>query len=126
MKMLSYIESRTAAYGCLEGLKIDPVTTVRACTPRWDISAIARMPQKGITMKIKAGFTLGQQLAVQADRFLEILDKLLPCDWLSNYHKRARSSRSLLLVCHKWTPVNCPRLKSGGPQNRAEHTGKCC
>jgi hypothetical protein len=68
-----YIENRAEAYGCIEELKIDPVT-VKAFTPRWDISVIARMPQKGITMKMKVGVTLGQQLVIQADRFLEILD----------------------------------------------------
>ncbi len=62
------------AYGCLEELKIDQMTA-RACTPGWDISVIARMPKKGITMKMKVGVILGQQLAIQADRFLEILDK---------------------------------------------------
>jgi hypothetical protein len=44
--------------------------TARACTPGWDTFVIARMPQKGITMKMKAGVILGQQLAIQADRFL--------------------------------------------------------
>jgi hypothetical protein len=34
----------------------------------WDITVTARMPQKGITMKMKVGVILGQQLAVQADR----------------------------------------------------------
>jgi hypothetical protein len=58
MKMPSYFENRAAAYGCLEELEIDPMT-VRACTPVWDTSVIARMPQKGITMKMKAGVILG-------------------------------------------------------------------
>jgi hypothetical protein len=35
------------------------------------------MPQKGITMKIKPEVNLGQQLAIQADGFLEIIDKSL-------------------------------------------------
>ncbi len=56
--MPSYFENRAAAYGCLEELEIDPMT-VRACTPVWDTSVIARMPQKGITMKMKAGVILG-------------------------------------------------------------------
>ncbi len=51
--------------------------TARACTPGWDITVIARMPQKRITMKMKAGVIIGQQLAVQADRFLETIDE--PC-----------------------------------------------
>jgi hypothetical protein len=33
------------------------------------------MPQKGITMKMKAGVNLGHQFAVQADRFLETIDE---------------------------------------------------
>jgi hypothetical protein len=43
--------------------------------PAPNIILIARMPQKGINMKMKAGVILGQQLAIQADRLLEILDK---------------------------------------------------
>jgi hypothetical protein len=35
------------------------------------------MAQTGITMKMKLEVILGQQLAVQADRFLVILDE--PC-----------------------------------------------
>jgi hypothetical protein len=75
MKMSTYIKDRAVAYGCLEKLKIDPRTT-RACTLGWDIIVIAQMPQKGVTMKIKVGVILVQHLAVQADRFLETLDKL--------------------------------------------------
>jgi hypothetical protein len=63
MKTPSNFENRAAAYGHIEELEIDPMTT-RACTLEWDISVIARMPQKGITLKMKVGFTLGQQLAV--------------------------------------------------------------
>jgi hypothetical protein len=72
--MPSSIKNRAAAYGCLEELKIDPMTA-RACTPGWDIYVIARMPQRGFTMKMKAGVILGQQLTIQADSFLEICDK---------------------------------------------------
>jgi hypothetical protein len=72
--MPSYIKNRAAAHSCIEELEIDPVTMM-ACTLGWDISVIARTPQKGITMKMKAGVTFGQQLVVQADRFLEILDE---------------------------------------------------
>jgi hypothetical protein len=72
--MPSYIENRAAAYGCLEELVVDPMT-VMVCTPGWNISVPARMPQKGITMKMKAGAILEQQLAVQADRFLETIDE---------------------------------------------------
>ncbi len=47
----------------------------KVCTLGRDISVIAKTPQKGITMKLKVGVTLGQQLAVQADRFLETIDE---------------------------------------------------
>jgi hypothetical protein len=76
MKMPSYLESRAEAYGCLEELQIDTRDT-RACNPGWNITVIASMPQKGITMKMKPEVNLGQQLAVRADGFLEIIDKSL-------------------------------------------------
>jgi hypothetical protein len=76
MKMPSYLENQAEAYGRLEELEIDP-KKVRACTPGWSITFEAVMPHTGITMKIKPEFILGQQLAVQADRFLEIIDKSL-------------------------------------------------
>jgi hypothetical protein len=56
--MLSYIENRALACGCLEELVVDP-TTARVCIPGWDITVPAMMPQKGITMKMKAGVILG-------------------------------------------------------------------
>jgi hypothetical protein len=62
------------AYGCLEELKVDLIDA-RVCTLSWDITVISMMPQKGITMKMKAGVIIGQQLAVQADRSLETIDK---------------------------------------------------
>ncbi len=74
--MLSYIKNRAEAYGPLEELVVDPVTA-RLCTPGWDITVTARMPQKEITMKMKAGVILGQQLAIQADRFLETIDETM-------------------------------------------------
>jgi hypothetical protein len=74
--MPSYIENRAEVYGRLEELVVDPVTA-RACTLGWDITVSARMPQEGITMKMKVGVILGQQLAVQADRFLETIDESL-------------------------------------------------
>jgi hypothetical protein len=76
MKMLSYLESRAKMYGRLEELEIDP-KTARACALVWDITVEARMPQTGITMKMKPEVILGQQLAVQADRFMEFIDKSL-------------------------------------------------
>jgi hypothetical protein len=74
MKILSYLESRARAYGCLEELEIDP-KTARACTPGWAITIEAVMPHTGITMKMKPEVIPGQQLSVQADRFLKILDE---------------------------------------------------
>ncbi len=76
MKMPSYLESRAEAYGHLEELQIDP-RAARACTPGWNITVIASMPEKGITMKIELGVILRQQLAVRADGFLEIIDESL-------------------------------------------------
>ncbi len=75
MKMLSYLESRAKAHGCLEELKIDP-KTARVCVQGWDITVEASwMAQTGITMKMKPEVILGQQLVIQADRFLRILDE---------------------------------------------------
>jgi hypothetical protein len=59
MKMPSYLESRAKAYGCLEELEIDP-RAARACSSGWNITGIASMPQKGITIKIKPEVSLGQ------------------------------------------------------------------
>ncbi len=72
--MPSYLKNKAAAYGCIEELKFDQVAP-RVCTPGRDIAVIVKMPQMGITMKMKAGVILGQQLAVKADRFLEIHDE---------------------------------------------------
>jgi hypothetical protein len=47
MKMLSFIKNRAVENGCLEELAVDPMT-VRVCTPGWNITVTARMPQKGI------------------------------------------------------------------------------
>ncbi len=76
MKMPSYIQNRAAVYGCFEELQIDP-KTARACTLGWDIYVYAQMPQKGITMRMRAGVILGQKLAVQADSFLGTIDESL-------------------------------------------------
>jgi hypothetical protein len=64
---------KSKANGHIEELQFDPRAT-RACTPGWDVTVIASMPQKGITMNIKPEVILGQQLALQADKFLEIID----------------------------------------------------
>jgi hypothetical protein len=124
MKMPTYIEY-TAAYGCLGDLEIDPRTT-KACTPGWDIIVIAQMPQKGTTTKMKVGVILGQQLAIQADRFLETLDKSCYSVTGSQMHIREQEAAGVCYLCATCgnTSVDCPRLKSGEPQIKAEHMGK--
>ncbi len=72
--MQFYLQNIAADNSRIEDLAVDP-RTMRACTPGWDITVIARMPQKGITMKMKPEVFLGQQLAIQADRFLVIIDE---------------------------------------------------
>ncbi len=74
MKVPFYLESREMVNGRLEEVEIDP-RTARACTLRWDITIEARLPHTGITMAMKPEVILGQQLAIQADRFLKILEK---------------------------------------------------
>jgi hypothetical protein len=76
MKMPSYLENQAEVYGCLQELKIDP-KNARPCTLGWSITVEAVMPHTGITMKLKPEVILEQQLAIQADRFLEIIDKSL-------------------------------------------------
>ncbi len=74
--MMSYLLDRAADFDCLEELIIDPMNA-RACTPGWNITVEARMPHTGITLKMKVGVILGQQLAVQADNILEGIDESL-------------------------------------------------
>jgi hypothetical protein len=124
MKMPCYLESKAEVYGCLEELQIDPRDT-RACTPGWNITVIASMPQKGITMKINAEVILGQQLAVQADGFLEIIDKSLKPVTGGQMIVREQEAAG---VCYLWAKRghisgNCPGLKLGGPQDKAECVG---
>jgi hypothetical protein len=76
MKMPSYLKSRAEAYGCLEERKVVP-ETAKACTPSWCITVEAVMPSTRITIKMKLEVVIGWQLAVQADMFLEIIDKSL-------------------------------------------------
>ncbi len=75
---------------------------------------------------MKAGVILGQQLAVQAGRFLETID-------MSSYpvaggqmHIRQEEAAGVCYLCalHGHTSVDCPRLKSGEPQVEAERVGK--
>ena len=75
-KMVSYLLDRAAYFGCLEELIINP-TNAKACSPGWNITVEARMPHTGITLKMKPGIILGQQLAVQADSILETTDESL-------------------------------------------------
>jgi hypothetical protein len=124
MKMLSYLESRAEVYGCLEELQIDPRAT-NACTLGWNITVIASMPQKRITMKIKLEVILGQQLAVQADGFLEIINKSLNPVTGSRMIMKEQEAAGVCYLCAKCghISVDCPRLKLGGPQNKAECIG---
>ncbi len=70
--MPTYIKNRAEAYGCLEELNVD-LRTARACTPGWDITVIARMFQKGITMEMKAEVILG------CKTLIKVCSKLLLC-----------------------------------------------
>jgi hypothetical protein len=99
---------------------------MRACTLGWDISVIARMPQKRITMKMKVGVIPGQQLAIQADRFLEIIDKSCYPVTGSQIIIREQEAAGVCYLCatHGNNSVNRHRLKSGGPWNKVEHTGE--
>jgi hypothetical protein len=125
MKTPFYIQDRATAYGCLEEHVVDPMTA-RACTPWWGFTVTARMPQKRITMKMKAGVILGQQLAIQADRFLETIDE--SCDPVTGSQMiiREQEATGVCYLCanHGHTSVACPRLKSGVPQIETEHMGK--
>ncbi len=122
--MPSYLESRAKAYGCLEELQIDP-RAARACTPGWNITVIASMPRHGIAIKIKPEIILGQQLAVQADGFLEIIDKSLNPVTGSQMIMREQEAAGVCYLCAKCglISVNCPGLKLGGPQNEVECIG---
>jgi hypothetical protein len=124
MKMPPYLESRAKAYGRVEELQIDPRAT-RACTPGWNIAVIASMPQKEITMKIKLDVILGQQLANRADSFLEIIDKFLNPVTGSQMIMRKQEAAGVCYLCAKCghISVDCPGLKLGGPQNKAECIG---
>jgi hypothetical protein len=124
IKMPSYLESRAEAYGCLEELEIDS-RTARACTLGWDITDEARMAQTGITMKMKLEVILGQLLAVQADRFLEILDNSCYPITGGQMIMREQKAAEVCYVCAKCghISVDCPKLKSRGPQNKAERVG---
>ncbi len=119
MKMQSYLESRAKAYGHLKELKIDCKTV------GWNITVEAVMHHTGIAMKMKPEAILGQQLAVQADRFLEIIDKFLNPVTGSRMIMTEQEAAGVCYLCakHGHISVNCPGLKLGGSQNKAERKG---
>jgi hypothetical protein len=86
---------------------------------------MANMPQKGITMKIKPDAILRQQLAVQADGFLEIIDKSLNPVTGGQMIMREQVAAGVCYLCARsgHISVGCPRLNLGGPQNEAERIG---
>ncbi len=83
------------------------------------------MPQKGIAMKMKPKVTLGKQLAVRADRILGIIDESLNPVTGSRMTRREQEAAGVCYLCAKrgHISVDCPWLKLGGPQNKAEHVG---
>jgi hypothetical protein len=125
MKMLSCLRDRAADYGRIEELEVNP-RTARACTPGWDITVKARMPQTGITLKKKPEVILGQQLAVQTDRFLETIDESCHPVTVGQMHIREQEAAGVYYLCAtcRHTSVNCPRLKSGRPQPKVFCVGK--
>jgi hypothetical protein len=105
-------------------LEIDP-KTVRACTPGWNITVEAVMQHTEIAMKMKPEVIIGQQLAVQAEKFLEIIDKSLNSVTGKQMIMREQEAAGVCYLCAKrgQISINCPGLKLGGPQNKAEHMG---
>jgi hypothetical protein len=77
----------------------------------------------GITLKMKPGVILGQQLAVQADSILETIDESLSTVTGSRMIMREQEAAGVCYLCPKCghISVNYPILKSGGHQNKAEH-----
>jgi hypothetical protein len=122
MKMPSYLESRAKAYGHLEELEVDPLTMM-ACTPGWSTTVEAVIPSAGITMKMKLEVVIGCQLAVQAVRFLGIIDKSLDPVTGGQMIMREQEAAGVCYLCAKrrHISVDCHELKLGRPQNKAEH-----
>jgi hypothetical protein len=98
--MPSHLDSRAKVYGHLEEPNID-LRAARACTPGWNITVITSMPQKGITMKIKPEVSLGTQLAIQVDRFLDILDKSCYPVTGSQMSMREQEAAGVCYLCAK-------------------------
>ncbi len=76
-------------------------------------------------MKIKPEVILGQQLAVQADRFLEIIDKSSNPVTGGQMILREQKAAGVCYLCakHGHISADCPGLKLGGPQNKVERIG---
>jgi hypothetical protein len=76
-------------------------------------------------MKIKLEVILGQQLAIQADGFLEIIDESLKPVTGGQMIMREQEAAGVCYLCakHGHISVDCPGLKLGGPQNKAERIG---
>jgi hypothetical protein len=76
-------------------------------------------------MKMKPEVIVGQQLAVQADRLLKIIDKSQNPVTGSQMVMREQEAAGVCYLCakHGHISVDCPRLKLGGPQNKAECVG---
>ncbi len=98
MKMLPYLIDRAADYGRFDELIIDPMHA-RACSPDWNITDKARMPHTGITMKMKSGIILGQQLAIQADSTLETIDESLSTVTGSRMIMRDQDAAGVCYLC---------------------------
>ncbi len=73
-------------------------------------------------MRIEPEFILGQQMAAQADRFLEIIDESLNSVPSGQMIMREQASAGVCYLCAKreHISVDCPGLKLGGPQNKAK------
>ncbi len=106
-------------------LLISCLKKARVCTTGWSFTVIANMPAKGITMKIEPEVILGQQLAARADGFLEIIDESLNPLPGGQLVMREQAAAGVCYLCakHGHISVDCPRLKLGGPQNKAECIG---
>ncbi len=84
------------------------------------------MPQKGITMKMKVGVSFERQLAVQADRLLKIFYRSGYPVTGSQIIIREQEAAGVCYLCATYghTSIDCHRLKSGGPYNKAEQMSK--
>ncbi len=76
-------------------------------------------------MKMKPEVILGQQLVVQADRFLGILDESCYPVTGGQMIMREQEVAGVCYLCAKrgHISVDCPGLKSRGPQNKAKLVG---